>query len=505
MARSQPKRTGKRKLYKLHTWIGFHFMIIMTVVLFTGTIATISNEIDWLTQHDMRVVPDGEKVSWDEMEAFVRAAAPTHMLNVLEEQAGDHFAYRATMTKPDGKQYFMHVNQWTGEVTGTTPRLTVQRFFRDLHRYLFMPSIIGLPIVSAMAFVLALSLYTGLKTAGKLRKTAVRLRRDKGTRILVGDLHKAIGIWASWFFIVVVITGIWYLVEFGAAVGGVRFEPERPTLTAEQTERYDSVMRHLSADELVEIASAELPNWRATQIIYSSRLGNPATVLGVNGNPLIRKRANRVFIDPVSGDAIKVQKSSEINAVAYLNEMADPIHFGFFGKLPTKLIWFVFGVGMTGLSVTGVWLTYRRLGRTFVSRAQLATLPVMLLCMIAGKFYLDFYLVSEEPGQLVASVNSTEAGFTIESRWEAGERTGKPRIKVEVSHPEGRPLVDSVDVEISGLEAVSLRQRSFDRVTNLSRQVPELSNAERVIVRIRFVGGEVIEQTLLSNQLSSAS
>jgi uncharacterized iron-regulated membrane protein len=43
--------------------------------------------------------------------------------------------------------------------------------------------------------------------------------------------------------------------------------------------------------------------------------------------------------------------------------MADPLHFGTFGGVWTKLVWFVFGLAMTSLAVSGVAVYALRLSR----------------------------------------------------------------------------------------------------------------------------------------------
>ena len=179
-ASSDKQTTPRRRLYKLHTWVGFHLAWVMSLVLLTGTFAVISHEIDWLVHGEMRVTPPSERppIDWAALEAAARDHNPGDTLLTLSRMSGDCFAYRARLINRDGQHYFLHVNQWTGEVTGETSVLTVQRVFRDLHRYLFMPNFIGLPLVTSLAFVLAISLYTGLKTTRK--DLLPELRKESG-------------------------------------------------------------------------------------------------------------------------------------------------------------------------------------------------------------------------------------------------------------------------------------------------------------------------------------
>ncbi len=416
VATPKKKKSERRKLYELHSWVGFHLATIMFVVLFTGTVATIAHEIDWIFQHDMKVSPDGEKVSWGEMTAAIQAAYPEANIMRLQTMMGDHFAYRAFVIDPYGVPSYVHVNQWTGEVTGATHPLTVQRVFRDLHRYLFMPGLIGLPIVCSMAFILCISLYTGLKTSRNWRTLMTRIRISKGPRTAIGDAHKAAGLWGIWFFVVMIITSFWYLAEWGSAIGGQPFIPDRPVITAEQVERFGDTIPQHDVDDIILAAKTAMPSLEVENLFLADRANAPILVNGSRGNPILRPRANQVFLDPSTLEPMTVQYSEDIGWVAWLNETADPIHFGFFGGLPTKLIWFIFGVAMTGLSASGVWLTYKRLKKASISRAQIATFPVFMLATFFGYHYLDRYDYPTPPAAELVLPSESVAGIKATPR-----------------------------------------------------------------------------------------
>lgn len=459
---SKNNKTNKRKLFDLHAWLGFHLALFMLLVLLTGTFAVIADEIDWLVYEQLRVSPANEKISWGEMEQAIRAYAPDDGLLWLMEGEADYFAYRALMLDKNNKAYFLYINQWAGDVTGATNTLTVQRFLRDLHRYLFLPGVIGLPLVSSLAFVLAISLYTGLKTTGKWLKVAGRLRTHKGSRVAVGDYHKAAGIWVAWFLVLIVITSLWYLFEWGGGLLGQRFEPERPGVSEQRIINYGSVIKDADADTLVAAAKAAFPGLVPTDIMYATAPQSSVIVMGRTKDILVRDRANRVFLDPVDASVIKVQKSKEIGAVAYINELADPLHFGDFGGLSTKLVWFMFGLAMCSLSFTGVWLTWKRIKSTALSRPQIATLPLLLLTMVVGYFYVQRYIGNTEfsPGRVLEASEQQGLQATLKLQAESnGQAVGK--LVLDISSALGRPNVLEASLRFDGVqESISLKKPS---------------------------------------------
>lgn len=398
--KKKKKKSKRKKLYDLHAWVGFHLAVIMTLVLFTGTFATISQELDWLANSAMRVSPNSEMVSIQAIVDAVEEDDPTATVMGIAPGEGDYFAYEVRVFTAEGLVKTRLVDQWTGEVTGERGFFDIKYFFRQLHRYLFLPAWLGLTIVSSMAIVLSISLYTGLKTSRNWGTLMTRIRFSKGARTAIGDAHKAAGLWSIWFFALMISTGLWYYAEFL----GTDFEPRQPVVAEERVASMGDVIVNPKVPDIVEAAQRAYPDLQISDITFGGVLGaNAIMVDGTVGNPIVRKRANRVFLDPVSLEVIHVARDRDLGWVQWINQIVDPLHFGNFGGLPVKLIWFVFGLFMTGLSISGVWLTWRRLRLNGASRVQLSMLPVILLAGVAGSLsYMATALPFQSGMDLVA-------------------------------------------------------------------------------------------------------
>ena len=139
------KKSGLKKLYNWHAWVGFQLALLMFVVLATGTIATLSNEIDWLIFPELRSSekPDDAPAAmgiedWVATYQSINTAYPDTEIASIVQLDSKYLSTRAVLKSDALQNRFVQIDPWTHEIKGDMPRLTVQRFFRDFHRYLFM-------------------------------------------------------------------------------------------------------------------------------------------------------------------------------------------------------------------------------------------------------------------------------------------------------------------------------------------------------------------------------
>ena len=143
--------------------------------------------------------------------------------------------------------------------------------------------------------------------------------------------------------------------------------------------------------------------------------------------------------------------------------MADPLHFGYFGGLATKLVWFVFGVGLSGLSISGVLLTWRRLKTTAVSNVQFATMPVLIFSVFYFGEWLENYSGRPVPINERALPAQSLPGNVSVRLYVSLDRDGKSSglIRMALISPNGRTTINTATAEIAG-EEVKVRVRSLN-------------------------------------------
>lgn len=350
----------KKIFFQLHSWIGTRLSILFFIVCFSGTLATLSHEMDWLFFPESRANPQSELISKNVMVENLREKYPDGVIQYWM-RTKEAYLCDIIFVGNEGKRTYVFANPYTGEIQGST-QITFQRFFRDLHYYLFIPFQIGHYTVLIFGFLLLISLITALYFYKKWWRKLFKLKAGKGRLVLFRSLHRLVGLWSIPFTILFSVTGIWYFME-RTNLGGISDEanPPFPELTHNAEKPLEENLSYtVDYDKATAIAKEEIPGIKIGTLLPPASLERPIYLTGKSNVPLVRKRANRVYLDPETYETVNVQKAENISTTMWLNDIADPLHFGYWGGLITKIIWFIFGLGISGLILTGIWITMKR-------------------------------------------------------------------------------------------------------------------------------------------------
>ncbi len=347
----------KKLIYQFHGWLGLNFGLLLFIICLSGSFAVISHEIDWLCNPAIRVSPEGKRLKWSTLLDSAKKHADNQDLRFCFAPRGSCFAAEFWTKDDRGNTRRIYVNPYNGQVTGEATWMNAQRFFRDFHRRFYVMTWWGIWIVAIFSLPLLLSSITGLLFYKRWWMRLAVLRIRSGRRVFFSDLHRLAGIWTLLFTFVIGITGIWYFVEIPLSWRPTKPNSPSASIKVEQMDRPEVP---LSIDRLIEITQSSIPGFQVRKIALPTKRSKPIKISGQATAWLVRDRTNWVEIDPNSGQILRSAKAENLNLLERWSHTADPLHFGNFAGLTSKLIWFFFGIGLSALIPTGVYLWIQR-------------------------------------------------------------------------------------------------------------------------------------------------
>jgi uncharacterized iron-regulated membrane protein len=398
------RRSWRKLAFAAHAWLAIKFSVLLGIILVSGTVATVSHELDWLLNPAIRV-SDTHAVAPDDVtpaqwQAALDAAGRAHpgaTVGSVNAPLASGFAMEAVVTTPDERSLRVYVNPTTAEVQGTTTYFNAQRFLRSLHYTLFIEQW-GIYVVTSLAFLLIGSLISGLIVYRRFWRGFAQLPRPQATaRQRWGDLHKLTALWSIPFLLIIAITSVWYLVEAAAYDLGI----DPPEVHDWPLERAADASLPVAA--LVERVQAAYPDYRIASLHPPAEPTQAFGFTGQNGSLLVRARANKIWLDPETGAVVADRLAREQPMFERLVHTADELHFGTLGTwggLWSKLLWFAFGAALCFVQISGTFVWWKRLraqaeregvvGALAILRpGAFAASAVLLLAVVAWFGYIE--------------------------------------------------------------------------------------------------------------------
>lgn len=358
-------KISNRFWFMLHGWVSLPIWLLFCFICLTGTIAVLSHEITWLTNpasralnpNDLPVKPVSELMTIVE-EAYPSAAVSGAM--TLEP-----YMVNVIMFSDADKPYAMaYVNQYTGEIQQINEGMTFAGFIRSLHAWLLFPwqsgYSLGYYLVCSMALFMLASLVTGLIVYKRFWRSffAPKLRVSQGKKTLLADLHKLSGVWSIWFIAIMAVTGLWYLVQAIFWHADIDIEPHAPLVAAEQLPfiqkgDVNPADPSVTFAQALTLAQTHFPDFQPSYVMKPEHNRDMYHLSGSGEHIFYDQYSYNLSINPWTGEIARATSPETMTGIQTLMHIADPLHYGTLGGIWTKIIWFIFGVILSGMSITG--------------------------------------------------------------------------------------------------------------------------------------------------------
>jgi uncharacterized iron-regulated membrane protein len=386
--------SSRRGLFRIHAWIGLQLGYLLFAICLTGTLAVPSAELLWLVNPQQRIESraDAASLSWQKLHDAVTAAHPQATLLYLQAPEGPRSPARAILAYGPQDYRGVAVDPHSYAVGENRSSFGLQSFLRILHKQLYLVSgvigVHGTLIVGLLALPLLVAVYTGLASVRRWWRAMRQIRRGRSPRLFWSDLHRFAGLWAATVTILLALTGLWYFAEIILQDARLISEdaPVQRLPAAAMVQR-PALLPPFDLDAAATAARAAWPGIEFSQLALPQRADDPLVFTGQAEAWLVRDRANRVFIDPLTNSVLDVQRAEDLSALQRWIATADPLHFGNFAGLASKLVWFAAGLLLCGGILSGLisaWLRLQRHPDPGLSRTSLVAALCTLLLLGAA-------------------------------------------------------------------------------------------------------------------------
>jgi uncharacterized iron-regulated membrane protein len=369
-----PRKLFLRKaMFQVHLWAGILASLYIVIIALTGSILVFEDELTSTT------LPP-QLSSFD----------PAHTASITNVMGAVHLAYPgAQVTSITVPWKTVPVYQLRAVDTGglafnlvadpVTASIYPQPYnwlnwVHDLHFYLLLGSAYGEQINGVGAAILLLLAITGLFLwwQGLSRWTrAMRISFRSNWRRINFDAHHAIGFWTLAIVLWWSVSGIYFgfYKQFAAIVGAI--SPLKGMAPPPLPSPLSTGPQRAPLQAILDAAQTASPHGRLFSLSDPSLAGNLVYAqMDLRGAADFSHR-DIVAIDSTNARILTIWHYGENHSVGdWFMWSQHPLHFGTLWGLPFKVTWFLLGLSLAILSLSGVIMYWNRYLRHYKERLR---------------------------------------------------------------------------------------------------------------------------------------
>ncbi|MCG9698430.1 PepSY-associated TM helix domain-containing protein [Shewanella sp. Isolate11] len=374
-------RSKAKALLSLHSWSGIVLGMLLYAVIFTGSVAVVSDEI-------------GE---WSNSNAHQNLMLSSDMdatIALLTEQTPEEYRDEITVYEGHRQQlvYFFHTHKqnpsgdmddygiqyqvsphgeivqqvegFGSEIYAQDEFNALSRFLVAIHTELHLPAPWGLILTGILGLSMLIAAVSGFLIHRNLFTDLFTIRKQRDGKALKRDSHTVAGTWSIPFAILLAFTGSYF--SFATAFG-------LPAMAMVAFGGDQEAMMHTLVGEAPNLSMTSLPSANLDLMVGDAVQRQSAAPAFITLSHWGTESANMVaFFMPSAGkvgfDQL-VYNGSNGHFVEYkplvgtvpsagsaILSLIYPIHFGTFAGLFSKIIWVSLGVAACYVTITGMQL-----------------------------------------------------------------------------------------------------------------------------------------------------
>lgn len=351
-------KTLIKRMLSAHKWFGLAFGAVLYLLCLTGALLVFSGEIE---RWEHAGVPEFKALNVDALE---RAYQQT--LARAEEPPKTLWLVLPTESLPRA-HVSLGEEEWYTDEQGNlldSPSVQWKDMLTHLHYYLHLPETFGMIVVGIFGVVLLALSISGVFSHPTIIKDAFKFRSGKSFRLMQTDLHNRIGVWGLPFNIMIALTGafigllsILVLVLAPLFYGGDRQAVSDAVYGAdievsEQAENFDIAN---ALNQLKVVA----PN--ATPIYFSfQKPGTSEQFVEIAATLPGRLIYSEIYRFDAEGRYINHQGMSDGPVARQVAYSVYRLHFGAFGGYAIKFLYFICGIALCLLCVSGLTIWFEK-------------------------------------------------------------------------------------------------------------------------------------------------
>ncbi|MEH2112019.1 PepSY-associated TM helix domain-containing protein [Nostoc sp.] len=354
-------------VFTLHRYIGLAVGLIAILVGLTGSLIVFQREISEFQLHQQfgAILPKGERLSLETVLDIVKAAYANQpelaLQRVYLPTKPDDF-FNVVISIPSHDWVEVYINPYTGAILGDSLHPNaVQHFIQivyELHTSLKLGNL-GLQILGIVGLLVSIVAIAGIILWPGWRKltSGFKMKWDAHPKRLNFDLHKVSGITTAIFLLFTFFTGFaWNLGYVDPLIRAITFSPSLPELVSVAI----AGQSPLPLGQQMETAKLALPDGAFRSIDLTKDPKAPLRLRMKLPQEQMEYGMSNVYLDQYSGQVLRVDNSLKASLGEKILNSFEPLHYGTFGGLPTRILYVFVGLAPLILFITGFVMWWYR-------------------------------------------------------------------------------------------------------------------------------------------------